>query len=146
MKCIILAAGYATRLYPLTKNKAKPPLLNVARKPILDHIMEKVQKVAQIDEVYIITNEKFTSSFQDWANNYQGGDKQVTVVNDHTTTNDNRLVAIADIEYVLTEKKIEEEIMVRAGDNLFDFELTDFVDFYKEVQADCIMTHELNDP
>ncbi|WP_235183000.1 sugar phosphate nucleotidyltransferase [Gracilibacillus boraciitolerans] len=108
--------------------------------------MEKVEKVAQIDEVYIVTNEKFTPpSFQEWAHNYQGK-KQVSVVNDHTTTNDNRLGAIADIDYVLTEKKLAEEIMVLAGDNLFDFELTDFVDFYMEVQADSITTHELNDP
>ncbi len=144
MKCIILAAGYATRLYPLTKNKAKP-LLEVAGKPILNHIIEKVEKVEQVDEVYIVTNEKFTPSFQDWADQYQG-DKQITVVNDRTTTNDNRLGAIADIQYVLDQHKIDEDIMVLAGDNLFDFELVDFVHFYQEVNADSITTHELDDP
>lgn len=144
MKCIILAAGYATRLYPLTKNKAKP-LLEVAGRPILNHIMEKVEKVELIDEVYIVTNEKFTPSFQDWAASYQG-DKQIIVVNDHTTTNDNRLGAIADIQYVLDHHHIEEDIMVLAGDNLFDFELVDFVHFYQEVKADSITTHELDDP
>ncbi|UOQ50331.1 nucleotidyltransferase family protein [Gracilibacillus caseinilyticus] len=143
MKCIILAAGYATRLYPLTKNKAKP-LLEVAGKPILNHIIEKVEKIDSIDEVYIVTNEKFTSSFQEWVTNYQG-DKLVTVVNDHTTTNDNRLGAIADIQYVLERHEINEDIMVLAGDNLFEFELLDFVHFYHEVNADCISSHELDD-
>ncbi|WP_163583472.1 nucleotidyltransferase family protein [Gracilibacillus saliphilus] len=144
MKCIILAAGYATRLYPLTKNKAKP-LLEVAGKPILNHITEKVEKVNSIDEVYIVTNEKFTPSFQDWVASYQGN-KQIIVVNDHTTTNDNRLGAIADIQYVLDQHEIDEDIMVLAGDNLFDFELVDFVHFYQEVNADSITAHELDDP
>ncbi|MGP4038801.1 nucleotidyltransferase family protein [Gracilibacillus sp. D59] len=143
MKCIILAAGYATRLYPLTKNKAKP-LLEVAGKPILNHIIEKVEKVDIIDEVYIVTNEKFTPSFQDWSANYQG-DKEIIVVNDHTTTNDNRLGAIADIQYVLEQHKIDEDTMILAGDNLFDFELVDFVHFFQEVNADSITTHELDD-
>ncbi|SFL34081.1 glucose-1-phosphate thymidylyltransferase [Gracilibacillus orientalis] len=144
MKCIILAAGYATRLYPLTKNKAKP-LLEVAGKPILNHIIEKVEKVDSIDEVYIVTNEKFTPSFQEWAVNYQGT-KKISVVNDHTTTNDNRLGAIADIQHVLDQHEVDEDIMVLAGDNLFDFELVDFVHFYQEVNADSITTHELDDP
>ncbi|WP_208586100.1 nucleotidyltransferase family protein [Gracilibacillus suaedae] len=143
MKCMILAAGYATRLYPLTKNKAKP-LLEVAGKPILNHIIEKVEKVDAIDEVYIVTNEKFTPSFQDWARSYSG-DKEIIVVNDHTTTNDNRLGAIADIQYVLDQHGITEDLMVLAGDNLFDFELVDFVHFYQEVNADSITAHQLDD-
>ncbi|WP_058308570.1 nucleotidyltransferase family protein [Gracilibacillus massiliensis] len=143
MKCIILAAGYATRLYPLTKYKAKP-LLEVAGKPILNHIIEKVEKVTEIDEVFIVTNEKFTPSFEEWAKEYSG-EIRITVINDHTTTNDNRLGAIADIEYVIKQQKVDEDIMVLAGDNLFEFELVDFVDFYHRVQADSITTHELND-
>ncbi|SHM58484.1 nucleotidyltransferase family protein [Gracilibacillus kekensis] len=143
MKCIILAAGYATRLYPLTKNKAKA-LLEVAGKPILNYIIEKVEKVAEIDEVFIVTNERFTSSFEEWANDY-GGAKQIMVINDRTTSNDNRLGAIADIEYVIEQQKIDEDIMVLAGDNLFEFELTEFVEFFEEVQADSITTHELDE-
>ncbi|MDG5789310.1 nucleotidyltransferase family protein [Evansella sp. AB-P1] len=143
MKCIILAAGYATRLYPLTKNTAKP-LLDVAGKSILDHIVEKVEKVETIDELYIVTNEKFSTSFEDWAQNYTGT-KAVKVINDKTTTNDNRLGAIADIQYVIDHAKVNNDIMVLAGDNLFDFELTDFVDFFNQAKADCITTHEIND-
>src|SRR5690625_2070644 len=142
MKCIILAAGYATRLYPLTKNTAKP-LLKVGNKPMIDHILEKVEKVEEIDEIFVVTNDKFYHSFVNWAEDYTV-DKVLKVINDHTTTNDNRLGAIADIQYVIKEENIHEDLMVLAGDNLFDFELMDFVDFYKETKADCITTHQLN--
>ncbi|WP_163539003.1 nucleotidyltransferase family protein [Gracilibacillus sp. YIM 98692] len=144
MKCIILAAGYATRLYPLTKNTAKP-LLKVADRTILDHIVTKVEKVKAIDEIFIVTNDKFYQSFVDWSEQYQGS-KSVSVVNDHTTTNDNRLGAIADIQYVIEESGMTDDVMVLAGDNLFDFELSDFSDFFTKVGADCITVHELNDP
>lgn len=142
MKAIILAAGYATRLYPLTKNKAKP-LLEVAGKTILDHIMEKVEEVSIINEVFIVTNEKFSFSFSEWRRAYRGN-KKITVVNDQTTTNDNRLGAIADIQYVIETQQVEEEIMVLAGDNLFDFSLVDFVSFYRAVESDSISVHELD--
>lgn len=143
MKCIILAAGYATRLYPLTKHTAKP-LLKVGDQTILQHILDKVERIDKIDDIYIVTNDRFYRDFCDWVETY-AGDKAIEVINDHTTTNDNRLGAIADIQYVLREKDIQEDIMVLAGDNLFEFELTAFVDFYHEKQADCITVHELND-
>jgi len=143
MEAIILAAGYATRLYPLTKNKAKP-LLKVGGKTILDHIIEKVEAVSIIDNVFIVTNDKFAQSFSEWGKAYQGN-KKITVVNDHTTTNENRLGAIADIQYVIETQQIEKEIMVLAGDNLFDFSLKNFVDFYQTVKSDSITVHELSD-
>ena len=143
MKCIILAAGYATRLYPLTKNTAKP-LLKVGDKSILDHIIEKVEKVDEIEEVFIVTNDKFYPDFVTWALGYRG-EKSIKVVNDHTTTNDNRLGAIADIQYVIDEVELDDDLLVLAGDNLFDFELVDFVEFYEGVGADCITTHQLDD-
>lgn len=87
MKCIILAAGYAKRLYPLTKNTAKP-LLKVGDKSILDHIIEKVEKVDLVDEVFIVTNEKFYPDFVNWGAGYIGG-KLIKVINDHTITNEN---------------------------------------------------------
>ena len=143
MKCIILAAGYATRLYPLTKNTAKP-LLEVAGKPILKHILEKVERINVVDDIYIVTNDKFYPDFVNWVKN-NPSEKEITVINDQTTTNDNRLGAIADIQYVIREKNLAEDVLVLAGDNLFDFELTDFVDFYHTTKADCITTHQLDD-
>ena len=143
MKCIILAAGYATRLYPLTKNKPKP-LLDVAGKPILEHILEKVSKVTDINEVFIVTNDRFYSCFIEWEKGYRFPDK-IHIVNDGTTTNENRLGAIADLQYTVDKMGIDDEIMVLAGDNLFDFELYDFVKFYRRKAADCISAHEIND-
>lgn len=142
MKCIILAAGYATRLYPLTRNKAKS-LLEVAGQPILNYILDKVEKVQEIDEIFIVTNDRFIADFEEWSNSYQGN-KKVIVVNDQTTSNENRLGAIADIQYVLEQYTFEDDLMVLAGDNLFDFELTDFVRFYHKVNADSITTHPLH--
>lgn len=139
MKCIILATGYATRLYSLTKNTAKP-LLKVGDKPILDHIIEKVEKL----EVFIVTNGKFYPDYVNWAGDDIGG-KMIKVINDHTTTNDKRLGAVADIQYVIDKVDIDEDLLVLAGDNLFDFELVDFVEFYEDVGADCITTHQLDD-
>jgi len=143
MKCIVLAAGYATRLYPLTKNTAKP-LLKVGEKYILDHIIEKVERVDVIDEVFVITNDKFYADFAKWALGYTGG-KSIKVMNDQTTTNDNRLGAIADIQYVIDQVNLDDDLLVLAGDNLFNFELTDFVEFYEHAGADCITAHKLDD-
>lgn len=140
MKAIVLAAGYATRLYPLTKNQPKP-LLEVAGKTILDHIVEKIDKVESNDEVIIITNDKFTAHFKDWAKS-ASFTKKLTVVNDGTTTNENRLGAIGDIQFVIEQLQIEDDLMILAGDNLFDFELTDFVKYFEETGTDCITAYQ----
>jgi len=131
MKAIVLAACYATRLYPLTKNQPKP-LLKIAGKNILDYIVEKMERVEAIGEIIIVTNDKFTDHFEQWKKS-ASYTKQVTVVNDGTTTNDNRLGAIGDIQYVIETQQVTDDLMVLAGDNLFDFELSDFVTyFYKK--------------
>jgi glucose-1-phosphate thymidylyltransferase len=143
MKSIILAAGYATRLYPLTKDKPKP-LLEVAGKSILQHILEKIERVTEIDEIFIVTNEKFNTHFIEWTAGYPSS-KPIKVINDGTTANEHRLGAIADLQLVIELENIQEDMMVLAGDNLFDFELVDFVQFYKEAASDCITTHEIND-
>ncbi|TCT12848.1 glucose-1-phosphate thymidylyltransferase [Natranaerovirga pectinivora] len=142
MKCILLAAGYATRLYPLTKDKPKS-LLEVSGKTILQHILDKVEVIEGINDVYIVTNDRFYNQFNDWVNQYPTN-KVVKVINDGTTTNDNRLGAIADIQYVVDKESIEEDVLVLAGDNLFDFDLRDFVNFYKDVNNDCISVLEVS--
>ena len=143
MKGLVLAAGYATRLYPLTKNQPKP-LLEIAGKSILDYIVEKMEKVEAIDEIIIVTNDKFTSHFEEWAkqSDYK---KPLTVINDGTTTNDNRLGAIGDIQFVIEQLNLEDDLMILAGDNLFDFELTDFAEYFYKVDTDIITTYPEED-
>lgn len=139
MKCIILAAGYATRLYPLTKDRPKP-LLEVAGKTIIDYIMEKIEQVDDIDEVIVVTNDKFTTHFSKWADDAPYS-KEITVVNDGTTTNENRLGAIGDIQFVIEQLNVQDDLMILAGDNLFDFELTDYVEYFNQVGTDCITAY-----
>ena len=143
MKCIILAAGYATRLYPLTKNMPKP-LLEVAGTTILERILQKVEKVEVVDEIYVVSNHKFFPVFKRWLEQYSGK-KHIEVLDDQTTSNENRLGAVKDIAFVINEKKIKDDLLVLAGDNLFDFELTEFVEFYKKKNTDCITAHLIED-
>jgi glucose-1-phosphate thymidylyltransferase len=143
MKCILLAAGYATRLYPLTKDRPKS-LLPIGNSTILEFIIRKIEQVDDVEQIYIVTNERFVEQFQKWAAQYSSI-KKITVLNDGTTTNENRLGAIADLAMVLEHEKIDEDILVLAGDNLFDFALEDFVKFFNNVGHDCITAHELTD-
>jgi glucose-1-phosphate thymidylyltransferase len=143
MKCILLAAGYATRLYPLTKDKPKS-LLKIGNKTILEYILDKIKLVDEVDEIYLVTNDRFYKIFIDWTAAYNYN-KNIKVINDGTTENGNRLGAIGDLQFVVEKMCINEDILVMAGDNLFDFDLRDFTAFYKKTNHDCITTHELND-
>lgn len=140
MKCIFLCAGYATRLFPLTENFPKA-LLKVGGKPILDYTLEKVNKIDEIDEIYLVTNAKYTPHFKNWAKE-KNNIKPITVFNDGTTNNDDRLGAIGDIEFTIENANIDDDIMVLATDNLFDFELKDFVEFYKKKNAPCVCVRD----
>ena len=139
MKCIVLAAGYATRLYPLTENYPKP-LLQVADKTIIDWIIQDLDEMGQIDEFIIVSNHKFVDIFREWqeGTNYQA---KVTVLDDGTTANENRLGAVKDIAFAIKECNIESDLIVVAGDNLTDFSLKGFVKYFDEKQATCIMRH-----
>lgn len=139
MKCIILAAGYATRLYPLTENFPKP-LLDVQGKSILEWLVKDVETIEQIDEVIIVSNHKFYQHFLLWKSTLDTR-LTVTVIDDGSTTNDNRLGAVRDIGFAVEKCCIEEDILVMAGDNLLDFSIKGFVDFYNRKKAACIMRH-----
>jgi glucose-1-phosphate thymidylyltransferase len=131
LKVIILCAGYATRLYPLTENTPKP-LLPVGDKPILEWILERVQKVPGVEAVYLVSNQKFAGHFESWAAKAKYP-WPVEVVNDHTLNNETRLGAIGDLAYVIRTKRVPpSDLLVIAGDNFFDFDLASFVDFGKK--------------
>ena len=139
MKCILLAAGYATRLYPLTKDKPKA-LLELGNKTILDRLMDKLEEIKRIDEVFIVTNHRFADIFSEWAKGYSGS-KKVKVLDDGTTDNDNRLGAIGDMNYVIEQENITDEIFVLASDVIFDFSLRGLFDLYDSVDGDVISAH-----
>ncbi|MCB1195881.1 nucleotidyltransferase family protein [bacterium] len=129
MKAIIMAAGYATRLYPLTENKAKP-LLPIAGKPIIEYIIDKLEVFDAIDAIYVVTNQKFHRQFEEWAHVYSYK-KPIEIINDGTLSNDDRLGAIGDMNFVIKQKKIDDDLIVVAGDNIFDFSLEALKQFSK---------------
>src|SRR3974377_352056 len=120
MKVIILAAGYATRLYPLTLTQPKP-LLPVAGKPMIDYVLDNLAPIGGIDRIYVVTNAKFAGHFQRWADDYRAKKAKLnfTIVNDGSTDDSNKLGAIGDIRYVLATQNGDDDILVGAGDNLF---------------------------
>src|SRR5437588_2884353 len=129
MNALILAAGYATRLYPLTLNKAKP-LLEVGGKSIIEWLFDNLASVPDLKTTYIVTNAKFAKDFQNWAKTYEDQHPQmrIKIINDGSTSDEDKLGAIGDINLVLTRENLaNEDLLVIAGDNLFEQLLTEFV-------------------
>lgn len=135
MKCLILAAGYATRLYPLTENFPKP-LLKVGEKTILDWLIDDIDEAGEVDEFVVISNHRFAPHFQEWAKNKT---QKITIVDDGTVSNETRLGAVCDILFSIKELKIDDDMFVIAGDNVLDFSLQNFIAYAKKKNASCIM-------
>lgn len=146
MKVIILAAGYATRLYPLTLTQPKP-LLPVAGKPMIDYVLDNLAPIGGIDRIYVVTNAKFASHFQKWADAYRATKAKLdfTIVNDGSTDDTNKLGAIGDIHFVLKSQNVEDDIIVVAGDNLFSEKLSDFGRLCREKQAPVLAVYDVGD-
>ena len=138
MKVIILAAGYATRLYPLTENFPKP-LLPVGGKPILDWLVEDLESAA--DEFLVVTNHKFADRFREWSARRS---ERISVIDDGTETNETRLGAVKDIQ--LAAEGLDADVLVMAGDNVLDFSLLPFIEFSLSTGTSCVMCHEEHDP
>lgn len=136
MKCIILAAGYATRLYPLTENFPKP-LLEVQGKAILDWLIEDIDMSNEVDEYIVISNHKFYEHFASWAK----GRDNITIVDDGTSTNETRLGAVCDIQFAIDKLNLDDDMLVIAGDNLLDFSLCKFIEYAKKKNTSCIMRY-----
>ena len=137
MKCVILAAGYATRLYPLTENFPKP-LLKVGEKTILDWLLDDIHGSGLVDEYIVTTNHKFAHHFRDWASKHT---LPATVVDDGTSTNETRLGAVCDIQFAIDQLKLTDDLLVIAGDNVLDFSLTHFIRYVKEKNTSCTMRY-----
>jgi len=130
MKVLILCAGYATRMYPLTRNRPKA-LLPVAGKPVIEYNLTNFEKIPAIDKVYIVTNAKYYAHFKKWSTAYSSG-KEIHILSDGTTSNDTKLGAIGDIQFAIEEASIDDDLLVAAGDNLFNFDINDFIKFFKK--------------
>lgn len=130
MKALILAAGYATRLYPLTRKYPKP-LLPVKKRPIIDYIVDKLDAASQVSEIIVVTNSKFIRCFRKWEKALRIS-KPLVLVDDLTRDNASRLGAIGDVDFVLRKKKLKNDLLVIGGDNLFDAGLQGFLSFVKK--------------
>ncbi|MBQ9892285.1 MAG: nucleotidyltransferase family protein [Bacteroidales bacterium] len=139
MKCVVLAAGYATRLYPLTENFPKP-LLEVAGRPILDHLLDDIESSGLVDGYVVVSNHKFAGHFQEWASGHRLSGK-ITVLDDGTTSNETRLGAVKDIVFAVEKLRLEGDLLVIAGDNLLSFSLSRFIEAALSRKASCVMRY-----
>lgn len=137
MKCLILAAGYATRLYPLTKNFPKP-LLKIGEKTILDWLIDDIDKSGEIDEYVLISNHKFAKHFEGWAKDKT---TKISVVDDGTDSNETRLGAVKDIQFAVEKLNIDDDVLIIAGDNVLDFSLCKFIAYSKSKNTSAVMRY-----
>ncbi len=137
MKCLILAAGYATRLYPLTENFPKP-LLEVKGKTILDWLVDDIDSSGFVNQYVVISNHKFVGHFEKWA---AGKKQNIAVLDDGTSTNETRLGAVKDIQFAIDELKLDDDLLIIAGDNVLDFSLMKFIQYAQEKKTSCIMRY-----
>jgi glucose-1-phosphate thymidylyltransferase len=146
VNAIILAAGYATLLYPLTQTIAKP-LLPLAGRPMVEYILDRLAELRDLDGVHVVTNRKFAGAFEEWAAGAEPG-LPLAVHDDGTTSEDDRLGAIGDVRFVVERADLEgEDLLVVAGDNLFDFSLEGYVRFWRgKGEASALAVHEVSDP
>jgi len=140
---IILAAGYATRLYPLTLNKPKP-LLEIDKKPMIEHSIKKIEETNSIDQIYIVTNDKFKSHYRKWLKTFKSR-LMIEIISDGTTSNEDKLGALGDINYVINSKSIDNDLLIIAGDNLFELSLSKLINIFQGRKNTIIVLHDVKD-
>lgn len=143
MKCIILCAGYATRLQKYIENTPKA-LITIDNKPIINYLIEEVEKIEEINQVYIVSNAIYYDQFLQWQKNIKST-KPIKIINNGTSKNEERLGAIGDIKYAIDHEKIEDDIMIMASDNFFDFDLREMVELFHQKEGAIICTKQIED-
>jgi glucose-1-phosphate thymidylyltransferase len=141
MKAVVLAAGYATRLYPLTLDRPKA-LLPVGGKPMIEHLLARLEDLPGLDEVHVVTNAKFAEAFRDWAARYP---RDVAILDDGTTDDDTKLGAIGDLDLAIRSRGLRDDLIVVAGDNLFSESIAPFAAFGREKAAPALAVHDVGD-
>jgi glucose-1-phosphate thymidylyltransferase len=146
VKALVLAAGYATRLYPLTETLAKP-LLPVGGRPMLDYLLDQICEVDEVDAIHLVTNHKFADSFFRWSEGHAANGIQIDVHDDGTSSEEDRLGAIGDIQFVVERAGLEgHDLLVVAGDNLFDASIVDYVRWWKaKGEASAVTLYDVGD-
>jgi len=147
MQVVILAAGYATRLYPLTLNQPKP-LLPVAGEPIIEHVLRTLAPIEGLGRIYIVTNDRFAGQFELWAKDYRARTPRLDlrIINDGSTDDTNKLGAIGDLHLVLAQEQVDQDILVVAGDNLFSQDLGEFGKFCNEKRTPVLAVYDVGNP
>jgi glucose-1-phosphate thymidylyltransferase len=173
MKAIILAAGYATRMYPLTENQPKA-LLPIKGKAVIDYIIDQINNIPEIDAIYVVTNRKFYPNFCEWANIMNshtpshvgrlapprlaeqsevlaegqppnGVNVRIEVLNDGTTSNEDRRGAVGDVQFTIEEKAISDDLFIIASDNFFTFDLREQLEVFRRTGCDTLSAMEMDD-
>ncbi len=141
MKALILAAGYATRLYPLTKDRPKS-LLPIGNKPIIEHIVDNLERIESVNEIIVVSNQRFSHQFQDWLNGVSCV-KRIRLINDGTTSEENRLGAVGDMNFVINEYNIADDLLVIGGDNLLTGDLRGFLEFSELKRSSAVGLYDI---
>ncbi len=125
MHAVVLAGGFAKRLWPLTKDMPKP-LLSVGGRPIIEYILDKLSEIDELDKIFISVNSKFEPHFREWLH---GSDfsKSIEIVPEPSTSEEEKLGAVGSLGYLLKERDVSDDLIVVAGDNLFDFDIKQFL-------------------
>lgn len=145
MKAIVLAAGYATRLYPLTLDKPKP-LLEVGGRPILERLLEQLAEIDELDTVYVVTNSKFAPQFEAFARDLDHKHFELRIVDDGTTSDETKLGAIGDLALVIRQEGLDDDVLVTAGDSIFgDSSLADFARLGSEKGSPALALYDVGD-
>lgn len=144
MIALILAAGYATRLYPLTQDTPKPLLPIQGSRTILDLLIGRLEVLEDITEILVVTNERFFRAFGQWQQQYRGA-KPVRILNDGTSSPEGRLGAIGDIQFVIEQEQLQDDLLVLAGDNVLGFGLAGYLNYFHRVDKDCILVRTVDD-
>jgi glucose-1-phosphate thymidylyltransferase len=148
MKVIVLAAGYGTRMGKISESTPKP-LLPVGGKPIIEYLLDQLAPIKTFSHIHIITNGKYFSKFKDWETDFKSqrnGHFSIEILNDRSTSNETRLGAIGDLHFLLNQTPIEDDALISAGDNLYQFDLNPFYQYFQTKQSDCISILELENP
>lgn len=143
MVALILAAGYATRLYPLTKDTSKA-LLPIGGKPILDYIVDEILEIPEITKIVIISNNPFYNDFCQWSK-MRNLEDIITVIDDGSTSLENRLGAVGDIVYALDKENIDDDLLIIAGDTFFNYKLLDAYKYFVDTGKNCVVVKETDD-